>query len=1316
MIGLEATSEAGTPGFAFAQRTDDSDVRVLAAVAADSVGNASDVLRSDALVYANDVRPPGPPVVAARQRDATTLAVYLAAPARDDREVAGYQWALGAQAGGSGFRPFPTDGTTDFVFDTLPSAGTTVTDLRELPVALVDLSQTTRSGEDDAFVSVRAVDAAGNASQPVSARIGTPPIGFTATVELRVDRVAPQTEQSRSMPDNSVAYFYHGQAQNVAVRLRVTPQTTFDPIVSARVEMLVGGTSVGEVIGRASANDLVVAEGRVQNFRWGTTYVRRHSHLSSRQQSEYRITVRTQGGLERTVTTAARRLPSRTTGGWQQVEAFGLPFEPGDDAPTVPAAPQLTLSGLTDGFAVTIGSITTTLAQDTDANLDVALRVPGSDDRLVDWTPVDTQPDGSASFAFPDLDTTGALEVLARARTADFRTSATARAEFTVERTPPTVSIGSAKVSVEETSLAQSTAPKAMPYGSADPLLGRPRRYGSFTLSTGTTAAVDPLPIALDLTLNASDAQAGLDRLRYVYSTSADAAQVFADSAAAEVEMSGDAESIQLNLKRPSQQPIFVHAVAFDGVGNASDTLSFGPYAPEGAGFAAPLVIARQGALWNVNVYLLSALAGADGYQWALGTSAGATDLRAFPTDGQPDFSFTDEERAAIAQRAGQTVGDLEVLPSRAFDLTGSGMLSEGDALFLSVRAIGSNGATSPPTYVKARVPPQGVAVEAMWQQRRSRLHPGYEKFGNSITTKVTPLGRAPDAVAVSLYRGGALVGTGTTIHNNSATKWGLTRSGDYVLRVETTSDGLTIRKDHPFSINRSAMPNSNRAWQWHTVVNSTGETDGPLVLPSPDLTLVGVTGETNWARDAWSIRVADPLPGATLETAISQGDETLVDWTPAPATTDTPSGKALEAPAFDFVEGETYTISVRYALASIGETGPASTVDVRIDTASPDLTIATATAGATAAQNEAVASPYGDATTTAGAPAALSGQFTAQSFDTPESTPSLTLTVQASDAASGVARIRYATSDSDDADAAFEASAAIADVSGVDETISLTADLPSTTPPTHVHAQAIDAAGNVSTIQTASIQAGGSELGAPSVAVRKATLGAQATVYFLGTTAGSPAGYQWALGTSAGAADLRAWPSGDAVDFGPLTEAQRATLTESVTSATTLGTLEGQPSFDVALPQMKSQQAWYLSVRAVGVTGRYGPATYASGKQPAPPPFEVTFTLPTSGNQWWYEQKLITTVTGNSINGERFNVTCASGFSGSTINKTFEPRVRETGICSRWGNGKLPDGPKTFEITVQALKYRNRRYTTVSQKSWSATITGRTLTVEPLD
>ena len=105
----------------------------------DSVFNARE-FTIDLPAYANDVLPPGPPVVAARQRSARALAVYLAAPARDDRSVAGYQWALGSSKGDGSFRDFPATGEPDFTFAGAPPSGS-VTDLTALPAHVIDLSQ-----------------------------------------------------------------------------------------------------------------------------------------------------------------------------------------------------------------------------------------------------------------------------------------------------------------------------------------------------------------------------------------------------------------------------------------------------------------------------------------------------------------------------------------------------------------------------------------------------------------------------------------------------------------------------------------------------------------------------------------------------------------------------------------------------------------------------------------------------------------------------------------------------------------------------------------------------------------------------------------------------------------------------------------------------------------------------------------------------------------------------------------------------------------------------------------------------------------------
>ena len=797
-------------------------------------------------------------------------------------------------------------------------------------------------------------------------------------------------------------------------------------------------------------------------------------------------------------------------------------------------------------------------------------------------------------------------------------------------------------------------------------------------------------PVELNAELSVTDVGAGVDSL--VVGAGRTASDALSGEAATRVALVGASASYDVTATYDAGSPYGVFAITKDVLGNTSDTLALGSFAAPASAQTPiqPLFAARQRSAAEIAIYLVRPASDAVGYQWALGTTPGASDLRAFPSSARDELGFSDEQIAAALAQAGSTVGDLQALPSSPVRLRGT--FDAGADVYLSVRAVNADGATSVPVTVKTEVPRAPLDITSTWLQDHA------SSTFKALSTAV----EAPSGVdvALKLYRidyHRSFVGSGTYVSGSSKM-----RSGTYELEaVANMGQGMSIRQTYRFGVNRSAIGRGSKV-----VLSTSGAASSPeMTAPTLRLSASDEAEGQRWIASTsdLSVEVTDASDADDFEIAVVDADSTaLVDWAPAVRLAQVASGAALSVPEFDADDGARYQIVVRRTLASIAVQGPPSSVAVAFDSVAPSIDIASASAAPSSDPVAPAPSAAGDASITVDGAAVLTGSFDARSIDAPDATGfGLTALVSADDAHSGLARVEWALStDADPPDT-------------LGRTQQVDSDEPTLTGAAqaadrYLHARPVDAAGNVGAVETATLASGSaSPLGAPSVAIR-ATSDDAASVYFLGATAGAVAGYQWALGTQAGSDDLRAWPSGGAPDAQALTSEQVSALVQASAQQQTLSTLADQPAFAVGLPDLEAGQAWYLSVRAVDAQGAVGPVVFAPGTQRVPPPFGIALTLsskssfPPAYGLPYYDLTLNMAVISNAMGATRISAQCPTFIGGYF--QSFTP----SGKSCREYDAIVRDKARTFTMEFTAVG--GSRVERIRKK---ITLTGRTMTVE---
>lgn len=139
----------------------------------------------------------------------------------------------------------------------------------------------------------------------------------------------------------------------------------------------------------------------------------------------------------------------------------------------------------------------------------------------------------------------------------------------------------------------------------------------------------------------------GLRYYRYILSTNADATEASLAVPEDQVRSTTSLSAVLSSGPLTFVNPFYAHIWGVDNAGNNGDALTIGPFsASDPSSPTAPIVRAKLG---TRSVYITQKSddpeSGLRGYQYAIGTTLGATNLRAFRTDNQPDLIDATEPR-----------------------------------------------------------------------------------------------------------------------------------------------------------------------------------------------------------------------------------------------------------------------------------------------------------------------------------------------------------------------------------------------------------------------------------------------------------------------------------------------------------------------------------------------------------------------------------------------------------------------------------------------------------------------------------------------
>ena len=380
---------------------------------------------------------------------------------------------------------------------------------------------------------------------------------------------------------------------------------------------------------------------------------------------------------------------------------------------TIPSAPILTGPHRVSG--------TLSHPMGSDIGLESALALATSpDDLLVEWRPtVAPGPTGttrrgqancsrSVSVSAPDdfdYQSGEQYVLLARAIGRDGRAGETLAAPFRIDRTAPQVDVVEGSMTYERpgevTVYGQSLAAGL---GEADLRYLRPNTVGTVSLSesAASTPSVTIGTVRVDLAV--SDANGiGADRVGVAQVTGPDV-----DPASARWTWisAANRDTVTATIDAdPARSTILVRAI--DRLGN--DRLSDAYQLPIASLLPAqptpPLVTARLTSLERADLFFADAgTPDVLGYQVAVGTTPGGTQLRDWPEGSTLNLPpLTSDERAAL-QNAGASTVSLSDLPVRSFRLPDAAHPVD-QPFYVSVRAVYPDRVLSAPVYTRGHLP-----------------------------------------------------------------------------------------------------------------------------------------------------------------------------------------------------------------------------------------------------------------------------------------------------------------------------------------------------------------------------------------------------------------------------------------------------------------------------------------------------------------------------------------------------------------------------------------------------------------------------------
>lgn len=1186
------------------------------ALAEDSTQQASASVTTGPLQAAGDVTRPSVPVLAGRLTGPEALNLYFVAPSTDpETDISGYQWALGTTLGDDNVRAWPDSGSVDFgqlnaeeeatLAGLAGLAGTTIADLHQLPSRSLDLQPFLRNISAQAlYVSVRAVNGRGVPSGMAVVEAEPPPPFHVRLTWMWRPRTGAH-EATVVVTSTTSGAFSNVQIRRIGNR---TPYGQWEPwgagqgMAHLADDGSYRSTLVAPTRLRAQAGVLTVRATRTG----GVTYTR-HERFS----------------------TPSRSLSNRT-----YVLLDTARDTPSTDA-TAPAPPRIALVSDSLRGGTYIANLSTlrlraetTTPQNMPVVFDIAVAPSEhtTDDGLVvPWqpasgTPTVTGTTVSHTFSVPtwQAQTETPYWLYVRARTSDSKLSEAARIRVVYDRTPPRFALADVALRAHP-----DPVPTAVPmaYGAPNLLRGSENRYGFFDVPMPPTPAkgstdLQGLNITAKVSWTASDSLSGVEHVAYVISPQTDAAQAFSGVQALRSEpRSTNADTIWAELTFPGGAPQYLHAVARDSLGNASPFVSTGPLETtnDHSRPSIPQVVARLGEPGFINLYFLQASADAEapvvGYQWALGTTAGADDLRAWPDSTTTDFDQIDT--AALQTLAGTTIGDLHQLPTIRLPLDAS-----AETWYLSIRAVNAQQVVSGATTIQGRKERWfDVRADYRWESYATARQRGVVTMtvtppeGAQLFTSFTYAIQAdqstrPPRTASLLARDRTFVLLGHNFYSPSPSDAPYLDAPLTLHVTGHTPAGGMVTEAFPIR-----MPTMQPIGYTSVLVNTANTPEPDLPTPAtPVLTLAGpdVTpdGYFRTLANTQLVATGTPLPGENLvfDAAVSEdraNPNFLVDWYELAGTPTQTSGalrQTASLPDWTPVSGTIYYIHVRARSTTSHRMSPVATLPLYHDNTEPSLVVDQVTAVVSPeAMPATVTMPYGHANLLRDAENRY-GFFAVPQLATTPSTITATRRSVAGlaqwltrDALAGVSSLQFVVTPTQDPTAAF--------ANGTPETLTLPHPAPDTVRvpfqytndgPYYLHARAQDRVQATSSYVTTGPLQPTSDVTRPVVPQVVGRLQTPQTLAFYFLTAGDDPesgllGYQWATGTTPGSDDLRAWPDSGTVDLAPIDPQQVASL-----ARTTIADLQAVPSIAVSLAaiNLPVSGTWYASLRAVNTLG----------------------------------------------------------------------------------------------------------------------------------
>ncbi len=219
---------------------------------------------------------------------------------------------------------------------------------------------------------------------------------------------------------------------------------------------------------------------------------------------------------------------------------------------------------------------------------------------------------------------------------------------FTIDTTKPTTPQAPLVARVEGGLIGGFTPPPPVNYATMS--ANTPVTYASPLTNTQPSIATPSYPLNWRASTDPAPSgslASGVQFYRYILSTNRDATEASLATPEDQVRSTTSLSAVLSSGPLTFVDPFYAHIWAVDNAGNNGDALTIGPFsAPDPSVPTTPIVRAKLG---TKAVYITQksedAESGLRGYQFAIGTTLGSTNLRPFPAENQLDLIANDAPR-----------------------------------------------------------------------------------------------------------------------------------------------------------------------------------------------------------------------------------------------------------------------------------------------------------------------------------------------------------------------------------------------------------------------------------------------------------------------------------------------------------------------------------------------------------------------------------------------------------------------------------------------------------------------------------------------